>query len=332
MQKPSVSVPSRPSLAPPGEGADGLFTQSWFPVCLSTDIDAGEVKGHDFLGGRVIVMRDEAGAAHVLSAYCPHMGADLCAGEMIDGAVRCPFHFWRYGPDGTCIATASGDPVPPGAKLFAFPTTEKYGCVFAFNGTEALFDLPDFPKPAENLIWKIGEWDVRMPVDPWVICCNTPDMQHIRVVHGISFDSGEPHKDVVWTPHSMTYRFDGTTRDGTKVDFDVGIFGTTIYWQHGLLGGRWFGFAAPMGLPRPGESRLFFAVCVEDDPADPEGTRVFLDAMYDLEVNIATEDLPIVERARFRPGLLTRSDRSLARFLQYLREYPRAHPSVDQIS
>jgi hypothetical protein len=54
--------------------------------------------------------------------------------------------------------------------------------------------------------------------------------------------------------------------------------------------------------------------------------------MYDLEVAVATEDLPIVERARFQPGLLTRSDRSLARFLQYLRDYPRAHPSAEYIS
>lgn len=322
----------RQSLAPLNEGEDGAFTQSWFPICLSTDVGQDEVRGFDFLGGRVIVMRDAAGRPSVLSAYCPHMGADLCGGEMVEGSVRCPFHFWRYGPDGRCVATGSGDPPPPTARLFTFPTIEKYGCIFAFNGTTPLYDLPDFPKPAGTLVWKIGEWNVQMPVDPWVICCNTPDMQHISVVHGISFDRGEPHNEVEWTPHSMDYKFDGTMRDGTAIHFAVGIYGTSLYWQHGELGGRWFGFVAPMGLPRPGLSRLFFAVAVEDDPADPEGTRAFLDAMYDLEVGVATEDLPIVERARFRPGTLTKSDRTLARFLQYLRDYPRAHPSVDQIS
>jgi hypothetical protein len=112
----------------------------------------------------------------------------------------------------------------------------------------------------------------------------------------------------------------------------VGIYGTSIYWQEGEFAGRWFGFVAPMGLPRPGESRLFFAVAVEEDEADPDGARAFLDAMYDLEVGIATEDLPILERARFRPGTLTRSDKSLGRFFRYLRAYPRAHPSIDFIS
>ncbi|MFN3945789.1 MAG: aromatic ring-hydroxylating oxygenase subunit alpha [Allosphingosinicella sp.] len=326
-----VPIPRR-TLAPPKEGEDGLFTQSWYPICLAEEVGSGEVKGFDFLGGRIIVMRDADGRPSVLSAYCPHMGADLCTGEMVDGAVRCPFHFWRYGPDGKCVATGSGDPVPPTAKLFAFPTAEKYGCIFAFNGTEPLFELPDFPKPPEGLVWKVGEWNIRMPVDPWVICCNTPDMQHIRVVHGIELDGEDPHKEVRWTPHSMTYNLKGAMRDGTRLDYEIGIHGTTIYVQHGELGGRWFGFVAPMGLPQPGVTRLFFAVAVEDDPSDPEGTKAFLDAVYDLEINVATEDLPIVEHARFKPGTLTKSDRTLARFFQYLREYPRANPAGEFIN
>ena len=326
------TIDGRQGTAPPREGQDGLFSQSWFPVCLSSDVAHGEIRGADFLGGRVIVVRDANGAAQVLSAYCPHMGADLCIGDMVDGTVRCPFHHWRYDAGGQCVATGSGDPVPPRARLFAFPTAEKYGCIFAFNGTEPLFELPTFERPSRKLIWKIGQWDRTMPADPWVICCNTPDMQHIEVVHGITFTDGQPHERVEWEPHSMTYRFAGTMRDGTEIDFSVGIYGTSIYWQEGEFAGRWFGFVAPMGLPRPGESRLFFAVAVEEDEADPDGARAFLDAMYDLEVGIATEDLPILERARFRPGTLTRSDKSLGRFFRYLRAYPRAHPSIDFIS
>jgi len=320
------------SLAPQPEGTDGLFSQTWFPVCRSDEVVADTVQGFDFLGGRVIVIRDADGQARVLSAYCPHMGADLCTGEMIDGTVRCPFHFWRYDADGRCVGTGSGDPTPPTARLFAFPTVERYGCIFAFNGETPLFDIPDFPDAPKNLIWKTGEYDGEMPADPWVICCNTPDMQHIQVVHGITFDNGMPHDRVEWSPHSMVYEFAGTMRDGSAIKFRVGIFGANIYWQDGYIDGRWFGFIAPMGLPRPGHSRLFFTVGVEDDGSDPVAARDFLDAMYALEVHIATEDLPIIERARFKPGTLTRSDQTLARFLQYLRDYPRVHPSAAFIS
>ncbi|HVO46026.1 MAG TPA: Rieske 2Fe-2S domain-containing protein [Steroidobacteraceae bacterium] len=316
---------------PPGEGEDGLFTQSWFPICLSTDVAPGTFRGYDFLDGRVIVMRDEQGVAQVLSAYCRHLGADLSGGEMIEGTIRCPFHYWRYAIDGRCVGTGSGDPAPPAARLFRFPTMEKYGCVFAFNGSEPLFEMPDFPRPAATLRWKFGTYERLMHVDPWVICCNTPDMQHIKSVHGIQFDGGEPHDQVQWTPTSMVYRLRGRHRGGQPVDFRVGIYGSNIYFQEGEIDGRWFGFMAPMGLARPKNSTLFLAVAVEDDPADPAGTQQFLDRMYALEAFVASEDLPIVENAHFRPGNLTRSDRSLARFLRYLRDYPRAHPSASCI-
>ena len=316
---------------PPGEGEGGLFTQSWFPICLSSDVPPGDFKAYDFLDGRVLVVRDLQGQAQVLSAYCRHLGADLTGADMIDGTLRCPFHYWRYAMDGRCVATGSGDPAPPGARLFRFPTVEKLGCVFAFNGPEPLFEIPEFPKPAASLRWKFGTYERLMHVDPWVICCNTPDMQHIKSVHGIEFDGGEPHDRVEWTPTSMVYRLQGRHRGGQPVDFRVGIYGSNIYFQEGEMDGRWFGFIAPMGLSRPRNSTLFLVVAVEDDPADPLGTQSFLDKMYALEAFVASEDLPIVEHAHFRPGNLTRSDRTLARFLRYVREYPRAHPAANYI-
>ena len=52
-----------------------------------------------------------------------------------------------------------------------------------------------------------------------------------------------------------------------------------------------------------------YKVLKSDDPAFSEAVR---------------EALPTM---RFRPGTLTKSDRTLARYFQFLRGYPRAHPS-----
>ena len=80
------------ALGVPAEGEGGTFTQSWYPICLASAATPDFVRGFDFLDGRVIVFRDTAGQAHVMSAYCPHMGADLSIGELINGQVRCAFH------------------------------------------------------------------------------------------------------------------------------------------------------------------------------------------------------------------------------------------------
>jgi nitrite reductase/ring-hydroxylating ferredoxin subunit len=327
------TAPARPvrGKAIPAEGENGLFTQSWFPICLATDVERGRIKGYDFLDGRVVVFRSADGTPHVLSAYCPHLGADLSVGDVLDDTIRCAFHHWCYEATGRCVRTGVGDRPPPAARLFRFPTVEKHGIVFAFNGDEPSWAVPDFPLPAEELAYRVLEIPETLPVDPWMICCNTPDLQHIRALHGITFDGADPHDVVEWTNHSMMYDFSGLHRGGEKVSNRVGIFGTSVYYQVTMLEGRWFAFLAPLGLPRPGVSRVFMAVAARRDDGPREDVEAFLDRVVALETSIVAEDLPVMKTIRFRPGTLTRSDRTLARFFEYLRDFPRAHPAAEFI-
>ena len=314
----------------PAEGADGLFTQSWYPICLSSAVTNRFVRGYDFLDGRVIAVRDEQGRAHVLSAYCPHMGADLSVGDMVDGEVRCVFHHWRYGADGRCRRTAIGDPAPASARLFEFPTIERYGLVWAFNGLEPTYELPTLPFPDEDLVFRIkpgGE----LPVDPWVLCANTPDMQHIKTLHGISFSCDDPHDLVEWHDHAFFYEFTGQHTNGTPVWNRIGIIGTTLYYQLTNFGGQWFAFLAPFGLPRPGRSYVYLVVAARKDMGTRAEVDAFLDQVVALEETVVGEDMLNMRTIHFRPGTLTRSDTTLARFFDWMRAYPRAHPSAEFI-
>jgi phenylpropionate dioxygenase-like ring-hydroxylating dioxygenase large terminal subunit len=58
----------------PLEGEDGVFSQTWYPICRSSDVPVGRLLGVDFLDGRVVVFRGRNGVARVMSAYCPHVG------------------------------------------------------------------------------------------------------------------------------------------------------------------------------------------------------------------------------------------------------------------
>jgi phenylpropionate dioxygenase-like ring-hydroxylating dioxygenase large terminal subunit len=310
----------------PHEGESGLFSQSWFPVCLSSEVARGQVRGYDFLDGRVIVFRSVDGVAHVMSAYCPHLGADLSVGQVVGDTVRCAFHHWQYDCSGRCVRTAVGDTPPPTARLFRFPTAERYGVIFAFNGEHPLFELPGFDHPDDELLWHAECSPTDFPVDPWVICCNTPDIQHIRVLHHITFDSNDPGEHAQWTDHSMLYDFTGTHAQGERIDFRVGIYGTSLFYQSGHIHGRWFGFMSPLGLPRPQTTRGYLILAVRKQ--EP-GAAEFLQTVIDLERRVLAEDVPVLEKIHFRPGTLTASDKTLARFLNYLRRYPRAHPAAE---
>jgi len=315
----------------PTEGENGLFSQSWFPICLSSAVAPNQVRGEDFLDGRVVVFRTSDGRAQVLSAYCPHLGADLSVGDVHNDTLRCAFHHWQYDTGGACIKTRVGDPPPPGACLFKFPTAERYGLIWAFNGEQPLFDLPDFPYPEDELVMKVEEFSSELNVDPWVVCCNTPDIQHIKALHGITFAQADPDEEIEWTDHSMLYDFKGRHANGEPIEYRVGIFGTSVFYQSSVFNGRWFGYLAPMGLPRPGRCKVYSVIVARKTDGDDAANEAFVNFALDLENKVVGEDLPIMQTIRFKPGTLTKSDKALSKFLQYLRNYPRAHPSAEFI-
>jgi phenylpropionate dioxygenase-like ring-hydroxylating dioxygenase large terminal subunit len=315
------------------EGHNGLFSQTWLPVCLSRDVPRGTVIGRGFLDGRIAIFRGEDGIARVVSAYCAHVGADLSCGDVTRNELRCAFHHWRYDGQGRCIATGIGDPPPPAARLFRFPVCERWGIVFVFNGTEPTWSLPEFPFPDDELVL-LTEPLPELPCDPWVVCANTPDIQHIKVLHGVRIEEDDDAIDVKWTDHSMLYRVHGTHQQGQPLALEVGIYGTSLFSQFGEIAGRWLGVMAPMGIPRPGCTQLYFVIAAHkgkgtelEESAALAHTRFGLE----LERKVVAEDYSILRRIHYRQGALTRSDRILGRFLDYVRRFPRVHPSAAHI-
>lgn len=56
-----------------------------------------EGRGETFtVGGRLVAVFLENGQYFAIDDLCPHMGASLGAGEVIDGVVACPWHAWRF--------------------------------------------------------------------------------------------------------------------------------------------------------------------------------------------------------------------------------------------
>jgi nitrite reductase/ring-hydroxylating ferredoxin subunit len=321
----------------PPEG-DGGYSMTWWPICLSSEVAPGKIKGADFLGGRVIAVRRPDGMAQVLSAYCPHVGADLCVGDMIDGTVRCAFHHWRYDTDGRCVATGIGDRPPPTARLFKFPTAERYGIVWAFNGQDADWELPVlFPYPDDELVITASYHPAEdFSLDAWVGMANTPDWNHLRVVHHLQFDHIGLTQKMTFTPNSFHYRLRARMDDGAgpEIDYERWVYGTNIFVMYGSLAGTWFGAATPLLQVAPGRSRIMYIIAVRktgDDSASQEGDLRRCEEINRVVVEMGKEDEQIFKHLRFKPGTLTQADAGLARFLDYVRSFPRAHPSAEFI-
>ncbi len=324
---------SKPAPLPP-EG-EGGFSQCWYPVCMSDEVGKSEVIGVDFLDGRIVIMRGEDGVAQVLSAYCPHMGADLSCGHVEGNELRCAFHFWNFNREGACTSTMVGDPVPRRARLFKFPTEEKYDLIWAFNGEEPQYDMPDFDLPDSDLIYKTQRhW--LLPCDPGCLVPNSLDIQHTIGVHGFDLD-GPTHFDAIeWSRHHVRSAVTAHVKEtGMRIDWQSVIYGTNAVRVTGMLGDTWHGSISVFGLPAPGFAQTYFITVAEKGDGTPEGDKTaqeFLEFAANFQKVETEKDSRIMNRIRFVQGTLTKTDRAVAAVLKHFRSYPRAHPSAEFIS
>ena len=294
------------------------YHQSWFPVALASDVPAGLPLGRDFLGTRVVVYRDATGRAVVQGAYCPHLGADLSVGEVIEGQIRCAYHHWRFDCAGTCVDIPAGDRIPPGARIPTYPTAEAWGLIWAFNGEAPTFPVPGIPGVQEDELICETHYRGTRAVDTWVSVSNGVDFQHLRTLHGLS--AIEPDAVTVG-PHSLEYRIESPhfIQHGR-------ITGVNVFAQYLSMAGE-EAFMLFCGAPiAHGQSMGFYAYGVRDAGTGRDGVAARLETLRGFVQRLLAEDAPVLDTIRFRPRNLVASDRHLARFFKYVREFPRAIP------
>lgn len=118
----------------------------WHPVAWSADVAIDPVST-ELLDEALVLWRTDTGVSAARDR-CPHRGTKLSLGEVIDGEVICPYHGWRYGPNGACrfIPQLSADSsIPSRAALEMVRCTERYGMVWAAL-EEPVSMIPDFPE------------------------------------------------------------------------------------------------------------------------------------------------------------------------------------------
>ena len=59
------------------------------------EIPEGEGRAFS-IGGRVIAVFNDRGAFRAIDDRCPHAGASLSHGSLVEGTVMCAWHGWRF--------------------------------------------------------------------------------------------------------------------------------------------------------------------------------------------------------------------------------------------
>ena len=164
----------------------------WYAVSLSDEIAAGEVKTLRYFDRDIILFRTESGAASVLDAYCPHLGAHLGHGGKVQGeSIACPFHGWQFNGDGMCTKVPYATRMPP--RVVDRPCIRHYyarednGAIWAWyhpRGDAPHWELDHVPEMSDEQYW------VNQEVREWFVDChlqdtneNAVDKAHFAYVH-----------------------------------------------------------------------------------------------------------------------------------------------------
>ena len=172
----------------------------WFMVGWSAEFPVGEVRPLRYFGEDLVAYRDEDGELHVMEAHCQHLGAHIGhGGKVVGDCVECPFHGWRWGPDGTNRYIPYQPDRPNEAlRLRVYPVTRavrlRVRLASARTGKEPQWELPDifhkfpqFPTDPDAYYRPYPEFSRRAehePVHPQIVAENGPDSAHFHYVHG----------------------------------------------------------------------------------------------------------------------------------------------------
>jgi phenylpropionate dioxygenase-like ring-hydroxylating dioxygenase large terminal subunit len=319
-------IETKGRVLPQGQGG---YDTCWYPLALSTEVGPGEIQSAPFLDGRVVVYRGEDGVAQVLSAFCRHLGADLARGVVVGNDLQCAFHHWKYDRAGKCSHIPAGDPIPGTARLFRFPTTERLGIIWAFNGSEPAYEVPHFSVDDESLAF-VSSRAATIDQDHWTLLSNSVDFQHLRFVHGLQFDA-TPEK-IRFTGYGHEYPMAFIDPNLGRMDQVIRVFGTNVITLSGSTAGV-PNFSMFAGNAIPGNrTESFIVAATRKDAGPPQVIEQMLAANDGFLKRLLDDDAPILNTLRFKEDHLTAADEALARFFAYIRQYPRAHPSKEYIA
>lgn len=180
---------------------DELPRNCWYPLFLTRDF-RNKPKRVERFGTYWVIYRDSEGQPLMAPDRCPHLGASLAQGNVVDGLLQCPFHGFRFDGEGHCTlipALGRAGRIPPKLCLTPMRLMESRGWVFGWWG-EPQSDYPPLPLFADiDDRFVFGDIQKRWPVHITRAIENQLDVAHLPFVHRHTIGSAK--RPCVIGPH-----------------------------------------------------------------------------------------------------------------------------------
>ncbi len=142
-----------------------VFPSGWYQIAWSPEVPAGDVVPLRYFERDLVLYRGHDGVARLLDAHCVHLGAHLgYGGTVVDDALQCPFHGWRWGPTGENLSIPYSTQICK-RRLGVWEVVEEGGLIFTWydhDGRPPLFDAPVVPEIDDDMYFAPYPTGVRL--------------------------------------------------------------------------------------------------------------------------------------------------------------------------
>jgi vanillate O-demethylase monooxygenase subunit len=304
LSRPPLALPSNCSFSP---SDFQVLAQYWHPVCLSSELTPQKPLPIILLDEELVLYRT---GKQVVAAQdlCIHRGVPISLGWMEGDEIVCPYHGFRYGPDGQCtkVPAQPDAPIPKKLCLQTKLAEEKYGIIWVCLSGEPLLPLPDWPELVDPKLKQL-----ELPGDLWKCSSarhteNFNDVGHLSWIHVGTFGNRNlqvvaPY-DVHPIPGGLHFEFD---YDRFSIDQRPGEKPLeSIHYTYDLT----FPFYTRLKISFPDGHN--FVICNLPSPRSARQTNVMFRMTRDFDLDgpaettlqmqkgVLAEDRPIVEAQR----------------------------------
>lgn len=311
----------------------------WHPVALTEAVGA-EPLALSLLGRELVLWRGTQGALNAFADACPHRGARLSLGRVVQGQLECPYHGWQFAADGRCMRVpALPGFVPPSTHCaHVFDVQEAYGLAWV-RLAAGQAEPPAFEAESDPQLRKVncGPYDVATSAPR--IVENFLDMAHFGFVHegwlGERSHSAIDDYQVDLTPNGLLAtgckawqpqsNLHSTASAQVEYTYEVTAPYTALLTKVPEPGSTavqgWREAIALFICPlTPETSRVWFRLAVADHETADEKLREFQHTIF-------MQDRPVLESQRperlpldLRAELHTAADKASSAYRRYLKK------------
>jgi 3-ketosteroid 9alpha-monooxygenase subunit A len=282
------------------------YARGWHCLGLASDYTRTP-QTLEYFGGKQVAYRGADDKVHVLDGYCPHMGANLGDGCVEGNGIRCPFHFWRWGPDGVCDDIPYAKRIPPKAVIKHWPTLEQNQLLFVWNDEEGRPPIEEQAIPRIDDAFS-DEWSgyhmTKLTVNshPRELMDNMADVAHFTYVHSRGVGGASEFSNV-----AEGHRYTQFMRSDQSIP-GMGNFSRATYQGPSIMETHMYLY--PNGKPdvRTNEQRLLvthtpidntkfdlrFGVLIKKDPSMTEGqSQMWVESQVQASQGAFDQDVKI---------------------------------------